>query len=255
MDDFSQEDLDSLIKEALSGENSKLIPKTGLYLGLGETNLLSHIYETFAKHIPNDKLTTLFQDVRSNILTSNNNVNLKDLHTVTKNCRKCSTMLESSELPKWNYQNPDVLFILDNPKLDQESTDLFISTIKSVGFNSSNVCLTYVTRCPVSRKIENIEITNCSGFLHTEVQLINPKLIVTLGLLPLATLLNADVQLKQYRGILSWLGYWPIIPTYSPAYCTRSSGQYSEQFISDIQQAYQFCYSKDTYEQSKYQYS
>ena len=43
MQEFSQEDLDALIQEALSGEDSKLIPKNGLRLGLLETNMLSHM--------------------------------------------------------------------------------------------------------------------------------------------------------------------------------------------------------------------
>lgn len=255
MQEFSQKDLDSLIQEALSDENSKLIPKSGLYLGLNETNLLSHIYETFSKHITNEKLTDLFQDVRANVLTSKNHITLKDLHTVTKNCRKCPNMQESSELPKWNSQDPDVLFIVDNPKIDKESADLMVSTIKSAGFQSSKVALSYVTRCPSFKKPDNAEVFNCSPYLHTEVQLLNPKLIVTLGLLPLASLLNADVQLKQYRGLISWLGYWPILSTYSPIYCIKSGSQHTEQFISDIQQAYNFCYSKESNNESTYKYS
>lgn len=255
MQEFSQEDLDSLIEEALSGDNSKLVPKNGLYLGLGETNLLSHMYETFAKHIPNERLVSLFQEVRNDILTSKNNINLKDLHTVTKNCKKCPNVLDSSELPKWNNSNPDVLFIVDNPKIDKDSADLMVSAIKSAGFQSSNVCLTYVTRCPLNRKPDNSEVTSCASYLHTEVQLINPKLIVTFGLLPLATLLNSDIQLKQYRGTLTWLGYWPIIPTYSPIYCIKSGTQYVEQLTSDLHQAYQFCYSKESLNESQYKYS
>lgn len=255
MQEFSQEDLDSLIEEALSADNSKLTPKNGLFLGLGETNLLSHIHETFEKHVPGDKLLSLFQEVRSNILTSKNNINIKDLHTVTKNCRKCPNMPESSELPKWNINNPDVLFIADNPKMDKDSVDLLVSSIKSAGFQSSNVCLTYVTRCPSFGKPDNSVIMNCSPYLHTEIQLINPKLIVTLGLLPLVSLLNSDIQLKQYRGSISWLGYWPILSTYSPIYAMKSGSQNIEQFVSDINQAYNFCHSKETYNESSYKYS
>ena len=243
MEEFSEADLDSLIEEALSGQTSKLVPKNGLSLGLFETNMLSHMYETFSKTIPNEKLVSLFQDVRSDILSSKNNLELKDLHTVTKNCNKCPNIDSSSDLPRWNSINPDVLFIVDNPRIDKESADLFVSKIKSIGFDSSKVCLTYVTRCPIYRKPESQEITNCSPYLHTEIQLLNPKLIVTLGLLPLASLLNSDVQLKQYRGNLSWLGYWPIMATYSPMYAIRSGEQYIDQFTSDLQNAYNFCYS------------
>lgn len=244
MEEFSQEDLDALIQEALSGEDSKLAPKSGMYLGLLETNMLSHMYETFTNHIPNERLVSLFQEVRTDILTSKNNINLKDLHTVTKNCKKCPEVQGSSELPKWNSQNPDVLFIADNPRIDKESADLLVSSMKSAGFDSTKVALTYVTRCPLMRKPEPKEVSNCAGYLHTEIQLLNPKIIVPLGLLPLSVLYRSNIQLKQYRGNISWLGYWPILATYSPIYCLRSEGQQTEQFLSDIKTAYDFCYSK-----------
>lgn len=244
MQEFSQEDLDALIQEALSGEDSKLIPKNGLRLGLLETNMLSHMYETFTKHIPNERLVSLFQEVRNDILLSKNNLTLKDLHTVTKNCKKCPAVIGPSDLPKWNSQNPDVLFIADNPKIDKDSADLLVTSMKSAGFDSTKVALTYVTRCSLNRKPEASEVTNCSGYLHTEIQLLNPKIIVPLGLLPLASMLNANVQLKEYRGRINWLGYWPILATYSPIYCVRSEGQHSEQFAADMQLAYDFCYSK-----------
>lgn len=255
MQEFSQEDLDSLIQEALSEDNSKLVPKSGLYLGLMETNLLSHMYETFSKHIPNERLISLFQEVRSDILTSKNNVNLSDLHTVTKNCKKCPNVLGSSEFPRWNSKNPDVLFIVDNPKIDKESADLLVRAMKQAGFDSKKVCLTYVTRCGLNRKPENSEITNCSPYLHTEIQLLNPRLIVTLGLLPLSVLLNSNVQLKQYRGTVSWLGYWPILSTYTPLYVIKSESNLEQEFISDIQQAFEFCYKKAGEDESAYLYS
>jgi DNA polymerase len=197
----------------------------------------------------------LFQEVRSDILTSKNNITLSDLHTVTKNCKKCPNVLGSSEFPRWNSSNPDVLFVIDNPKIDKESADLLVRAMKTAGFDSKKVCLTYVTRCPLNRKPENSEIINCSPYLHTEIQLLNPRLIVTLGLLPLSTLLNANVQLKQYRGSISWLGYWPILSTYTPMYVIKSESNLQQEFISDIQQAFEFCYKKAEDNESPYLYS
>jgi DNA polymerase len=144
------------------------------------------------------------------------------------------------ELPKWNVKNPDVLFITDNPSLDSDSVSFFLSSLKEVGFESSNVCLTYVNRCPVKRKYTNQEVFNCSPYLHNEIQLLNPKLIVTLGSVPLISLLGLDVKLKEYRGNLTWLGYWPIIPTYSPIYAVRNGQNFQEQFLSDIKSAHNF---------------
>lgn len=255
MQEFSQEDLDSLIQEALSENTSKLVPKNGLHLGFMESALLSQIYDVFSKYIPNERLVSLFQEVRSDVLTSKNSATLSDLHTLTKNCKKCQTLSGPSDFPKWNVKDPDVLFIADNPKIDKDSAELLVKAMKSVGFDSKKVCLTYVTRCPLNRKPENSEAINCSPYLHTEIQLMNPKLIVTLGLLPLSVLLNSNIQLKQYRGSISWLGYWPILATYSPIYVLKSESNLEEEFISDIQQAFDFCYHKADDNESPYTYS
>lgn len=255
MQEFSQEDLDSLIKEALSEDGSKLVPKNGLSLGFMESAMLSQIYDVFQKHIPNERLVSLFQEVRSDILSTKNNATLSELHTVTKNCKKCTSLNGPSEFPRWNVQNPDVLFIADNPRIDKDSADLLVRAMKSAGFDSKKVCLTYVTRCPLGRKPENQEAMNCSPYLHTEIQLMNPRLIVTLGLLPLSVLLNSNVQLKQYRGSVSWLGYWPILATYSPIYVLKSESNLQSEFISDIQQAFEFCYKKAEDNESTYLYS
>jgi DNA polymerase len=127
---------------------------------------------------------------------------------------------------------------LDNPSLDQESVNFLLSSLKEANFDSTKVCLTYVNRCPVKRKYTNQEVFNCSPYLHHEIQLLNPKLIVTLGSSPLISLLGLDVKLKEYRGNLLWLGYWPIIPTYSPIYAIKNGQNLQDQFISDIKSAY-----------------
>jgi DNA polymerase len=190
--------------------------------------------------IPLSAISEIYQDLRLDLLSRKSNHQIKDLHTVILNCRKCEMQQTTPELPKWNVKNPDVLFITDNPSLDSDSVSFFLSALKESGFESSNVCLTYVNRCPVKRKYTNQEVFNCSPYLHNEIQLLNPKLIVTLGSVPLISLLGLDVKLKEYRGNLTWLGYWPIIPTYSPIYAVRNGQNFQDQFLSDIKSAHNF---------------
>lgn len=238
--EFNQDDLDSLIKEALSVPLNPLYPKSGMHVGFMETDMLELLSGHLSNKIPLSAISEIYQDLRLDLLSRKSNHQIKDLHTVILNCRKCEMQQTTPELPKWNVKNPDVLFITDNPSLDSDSVSFFLSALKEVGFESSNVCLTYVNRCPVKRKYTNQEVFNCSPYLHNEIQLLNPKLIVTLGSVPLISLLGLDVKLKEYRGNLTWLGYWPIIPTYSPIYAVRNGQNFQDQFLSDIKSAHNF---------------
>jgi len=163
-----------------------------------------------------------------------------DLHTATKNCRKCNLGNVVPELPKWNVTDPDAMFLVESPSLPPDAIELFLKSLKSSGFNSSRVCLTYVNRCPARKKFDQSEIANCLPYLHSEIQLLNPKLIVTLGLLPLVSLIGSEVKIKDYRGNIFWLGYWPILPTYSPIYALKSGNSQIDQFMNDIQTAHTF---------------
>ena len=238
--EFNQDDLDSLIKEALSVPLNPLHPKSGMHVGFMETDMLELLSDHLSNKIPLSAISEIYQDLRLDLLSRKSNHQIKDLHTVILNCRKCEMQQTTPELPKWNVKNPDVLFITDNPSLDSDSVSFFLSALKETGFESSNVCLTYVNRCPVKRKYTNQEVFNCSPYLHNEIQLLNPKLIVTLGSVPLISLLGLDVKLKEYRGNLTWLGYWPIIPTYSPIYAVRNGQNFQDQFLSDIKSAHNF---------------
>lgn len=250
--EFNQEDLDSLIKEALAAPSNPLHPKSGLHVGFMETDMLELLSQHLSNKLPVSSIAEIYKDLRVDLLSRKSKANLKDLHTVTLNCKKCELQGTSPELPKWNVKDPDVLFILDNPSLDQDSVTLFLNSLKEAGFQSSRVCLTYVNRCPVKRKYTNQEVFNCSPYLHHEIQLLNPKLIVTLGSVPLISLLGVDVKLKEYRGNLIWLGYWPIIPTYSPTYILKNGQTFQDQFNSDIKSAHNFSTKDKTSHDSRH---
>ena len=83
--EFSEAELNSLIEEALSTDSSKFIPKSGLHLGFMETELLEIVYNNLTGLIHDSALTTLFKDIRSELLSRKVNYKIKDFHTVTKN--------------------------------------------------------------------------------------------------------------------------------------------------------------------------
>jgi uracil-DNA glycosylase family 4 len=244
MEEFNELELQKLIDFALSNtDSSHPFGNSGTYLGLAETDILSLVYSRLENKMAISQMAELFHDIRNDILSRKISTNIRDLHTITKNCDKCK-LNSTPELPKWNVKDPDVVIILESPSVSPEAITLMIDAFKSAGFNSDQLCLTYVNRCPIRRKFENQEVTNCSPYLHLELQLLNPKLIICLGGLPSSVLFGTQIKIKDVRSSITWLGYWPIVSTYSPMYVLKSGGNIPNQFCADIKQAYDFVASK-----------
>jgi uracil-DNA glycosylase len=74
--------------------------------------------------------------------------------------------------------------------------------------------------------------------------LLNPKLILCLGATPASVLFGSQIKIKETRGNIMWLGYWPILVTYSPMYILKSGGNTPEHFSIDIKQAYDFIHKR-----------
>lgn len=244
MEEFSEEFLASLIDEALNEKGvSKLKPSSGLHLSLAETDFMQIAFQALAKKMPISEASEAIQDMRDELLTRVVSMSITDLHTVTNNCNKCK-IDSSAELPKWNVKNPDLVIIIESPSLDPNAISFMVDSIKQSGFSSDQLCLTYVNRCPKKFKYESQEVINCSPYLHSELQILNPKLTMTMGGLSTSVLLGTEVKIKDYRGNIVWLGGWPILPTYSPGYVLRSGGSSAQHFVDDLVQAYEFVTSK-----------
>lgn len=238
--DFSLEELNQLISKALDDSITPIDRSYG-QLGFMESQVVESIFNAVDGRVGSSDLISIIRDSRISALSTQNKLKITDLHTVTHNCTKCSISGVSPELPKWNVNNPDVVFVAPTSYMDQQSSALFVTALKSAGFKSEKVCLTYLVRCPV-RSIEDSYIQNCSSYLHTEIQIMNPKLIVPIGADSLSVLFGTNLKIKDYKGRISWLGSWPILPLYSMLYVLKSGSSAEEEFKSDMMQAYQFCY-------------
>lgn len=243
---FSQEELNTLISNALD-DSVKPIDRTYGQLGFMESNVIESIFNAFEDRIGQTDLVNIIRDSRISSLSVQTNLQITDLHTVTHNCTKCQAngLATSPQLPKWNVNNPDVVFIIDSPALDQQASALFVSALKASGFSSDKVCLTYLMRCPVkAATFDQAYIDNCSPYLHQEIQLMNPKLVCPVGTNALVSFFGSDSKIKDYKGKISWLGSWPVLPLYSLTYILKAGNTAEDSFKADMLQAYQFCYKK-----------
>lgn len=77
-------------------------------------------------------------------------------------------------------------------------------------------------RPPNNRTPEPAETAACWPFLARQIELIRPKLIVTLGKPAAQTLLQQEITISRARGVVHDFAGIPLIITYHPAYLLRN---------------------------------
>jgi uracil-DNA glycosylase family 4 len=131
-------------------------------------------------------------------------------------------------------ENADWLFVGEGPGADEDAQgepfvgqagkllDAMLAAIQLK--RGVNVYIANVVKCrpPGNRNPEPAEALACEPFLHRQIDLIKPKLIIALGKVAATNLLAREAsvtslrnRIHQYRGI-------PLIVTYHPAYLLRS---------------------------------
>ena len=98
--------------------------------------------------------------------------------------------------------------------------------LASVGFPREAVYICNVLKCrpPANRNPQPEEIEACSPYLLRQVELVAPKVILTVGTFAAQTLLDSREPISRLRGqVHRWRGI-PVIPTYHPAALLRNPG-------------------------------
>jgi uracil-DNA glycosylase len=131
-------------------------------------------------------------------------------------------------------ENADWLFVGEGPGADEDvqgepfvgqAGKLLDSMLAAIGLRrGDNVYIANVVKCrpPGNRNPERAEAEACEPFLHRQIDLIRPKLIVALGKIAAANLLATDASVASLRGKVHQYRGTPLIVTYHPAYLLRS---------------------------------
>lgn len=101
--------------------------------------------------------------------------------------------------------------------------------IAALGMTREQVFIANVLKCrpPQNRDPLPAEIEQCEVYLHRQLALIKPKVIVALGRISAQALLKTGEPLGKLRGRVYQYGRddIPLVATYHPAYLLRSPGQ------------------------------
>jgi DNA polymerase len=102
--------------------------------------------------------------------------------------------------------------------------------IGAIGLRREDVYIANVVKCrpPLNRTPERDEAATCEPFLFRQLRFINPRVIVTLGLPALQSLLKSKESMTRSRGQWrEWNGV-KVMPTFHPAYLLRDPAKKRE---------------------------
>ena len=126
----------------------------------------------------------------------------------------------------------EVMFVGEGPGADEDATGrpfvgaagrLLDKIIEAMHFKREQVYITNVVKCrpPDNRKPTYEEMGACEPFLFNEIEIIKPKIIVTLGATPMYSLLRIKEGITKIRGTFYDFNDIPVMPTFHPAFLLR----------------------------------
>ncbi len=149
----------------------------------------------------------------------------------------------------------DIVFVGEGPGADEDASgrpfvgragELLGKMLAAMGLSREQVFILNMVKCrpPGNRTPVTAEVTACWPYLVRQLQIIAPKVIVTMGNPSTQTLLDTKVGITRLRGefqelpdIGEGLAGTPVMPTFHPAYVLR---QYTPEnrgkVWSDLQQ-------------------
>ena len=211
-----------------------------------ETQLYERMSQLLVKYMPAADIRYMLSEIKGDLFTGFTSMDNKQLHTVIHHCRKCPNVPHPPVLPSWNCVDPDLLIIVDTPFSVEKYGTILFNAMKATGFSSSRCMLTHAVRCKAS-EVTQQNIDACIPYLHTEVAISNPKLILTLGLSAFQLLTGDNLsKLSDVKGYIRSWGTYSILPEVSlgTLYHSNEKGQGAfEAFKQSIEKAYEYLYT------------
>ena len=97
--------------------------------------------------------------------------------------------------------------------------------IAAMGFERDEVYVCNIVKCrpPNNRKPEAQEIAACAPYVHQQIELLDPEVIVALGATAVEGLLGVTGGITRMRGRMKlYKGRIAVMPTFHPAYLLRN---------------------------------
>ncbi len=160
--------------------------------------------------------------------------NLSTLYEQIHTCMKCKLGATRTNFV-FGVGNPnaDIMIIGEAPGADEDAQgepfvgragQLLTKILEAIGLRREEVYIANILKCrpPDNRRPEADEVAACEPYLHKQIDLVQPKFILAVGLTAVNTLFKANFKMGDIRGKqLSFRGI-PTIITYHPAALLRN---------------------------------
>ena len=164
-----------------------------------------------------------------------------DLRQRVEACVKCPHLASSRRKVVFGVGSleAELMFIGEAPGADEDEQgepfvgkagQLLTKIIQAMGLSRDAVYIANILKCRPdtpgqsagNRKPTPEEMQTCIPFLHEQIDLIRPKVVVALGATAVEGLLGKTIGITKLRG--TWKTYRgiPLMPTYHPAYLLRN---------------------------------
>ncbi len=168
-----------------------------------------------------------------------------EIYKELKNCKKCPLYKTRTKfvIGAGNV-DADIVFIGEAPGKNEDlqglpfvgrAGNLLSSYLNGIGLNRKDVFITNIVKCrpPGNRDPIEEEINACFPYLKEQIEIIEPKIIVTLGRYSLKTLLGREVRIMQERGNIIDFNGVMLLPMLHPAAVLRN-GNLDEKMRNDF---------------------
>jgi DNA polymerase len=156
-------------------------------------------------------------------------------------CEKCGHLHASRKNVVFGVGNIDaqIMFVGEAPGADEDEQgepfvgragQLLTKIIEATGLTRSDVYIANILKCRPdtpgqtagNRKPTPDEMAVCIPYLHEQIDIIQPKVLIALGATAVEGLLGKTLGITKLRG--NWQTYrgTPLMPTYHPAYLLRN---------------------------------
>jgi DNA polymerase len=167
---------------------------------------------------------------------------LSDLRERALLCQKCPNLAAARKSVVFGVGNPNagLMFVGEAPGADEDiqgepfvgrAGQLLTKIIQTMGLSRDQVYIANILKCRPdtpgqtsgNRAPTPEEMERCLPYLHVQIDIIKPKVIVALG----ATALEGLFGKTAGKGITRQRGHWreyrgtPVMPTYHPSYLLR----------------------------------
>lgn len=166
---------------------------------------------------------------------------MADLRGRVMGCVKCPNLVSSRQSVVFGVGNPDaaLMFVGEAPGAEEDQQgepfvgaagQLLTKMIQAMGLTRDSVYIANILKCRPdtpgqaygNRKPAPEEMQTCLPWLHQQIDLIGPKVLVGLGATAIEGLLGKTAGITRLRG--NWHTYRsiPLMPTYHPAFLLRN---------------------------------